>query len=40
MLTLFTIGAAANINHIDVKSSDPQKGHGEAARIGAADERI
>jgi hypothetical protein len=34
MLTLFTIGPAGNINHIDVKSSDPQKGHGEAARIG------
>ena len=34
MLTLFTIGAAGNINHIDVTSSDPQKGHGEAARIG------
>jgi hypothetical protein len=35
MLTVFTIGAAGNINHIDVKSRDPQKGHGEAARIGA-----
>jgi hypothetical protein len=34
MLTVFTIGAAGNINHIDVKSSDPQKGHGEATRIG------
>ena len=34
MLTVFTIGAAGNINHIDVTSSDPQKGHGEAARIG------
>ena len=34
MLTLFTIGAAGNINHLDVKSGDPQKGHGEAARIG------
>jgi hypothetical protein len=34
MLTLFTIGAAGNINHIDVKSGAPQKGHGEAARIG------
>ena len=34
MLTLFTIGPAGNINHIDVKSSDPQKGHAEAARIG------
>jgi hypothetical protein len=34
MLTLFTIGAAGNINHLDVKSGDPQKGHLEAARIG------
>ena len=35
MLTVFTIGAAGNINHIDVKSASPQKGHEEAARIGA-----
>ena len=34
MLTLFTIGAAGNINHIDVKSAAPQKGNEEAARIG------
>jgi neutral ceramidase len=34
MLTLFTQGTSGNINHIDVKSKDPQKGHGEAARIG------
>jgi len=34
MLTLFTIGAAGNINHIDVKSKAPQKGHEEAKRIG------
>jgi neutral ceramidase len=34
MVALFTIGAAGNINHLDVKSSDPQKGNGEAARIG------
>lgn len=34
MLTVFTIGAAGNINHIDVKSATPQKGHEEAARIG------
>lgn len=34
MLTLFTIGTAGNINHIDVKSRDPQKGHSEAQRIG------
>jgi hypothetical protein len=36
MLTLFTNGAAGNINHIDVKTSRPQKGHEEAARIGTA----
>lgn len=34
MLTMFTIGCAGNLNHIDVKSAEPQKGHGEAARIG------
>lgn len=34
MLTIFGIGAAGNINHIDVSSAKPQKGHGEAARIG------
>ena len=34
MITLFTIGTAGNINHIDVTSAAPQKGHGEAARIG------
>jgi hypothetical protein len=34
MLTLFTIGCAGNINHIDVSHKRPQKGHGEAARIG------
>lgn len=32
--TLFTIGCAGNINHIDVSHNRPQKGHGEAARIG------
>jgi neutral ceramidase len=35
MLTLFTIGAAGNINHIDVGTKVPQQGHQEAARIGA-----
>jgi hypothetical protein len=34
MLTLFTIGAAGNVNHIDVSSRGPQKGDEEAARIG------
>lgn len=34
-VSLFTIGTAGNINHIDVKTSVPQKGHSEAARIGA-----
>lgn len=34
MLTLFTIGCAGNINHVDVSTKRPQKGHGEAARIG------
>jgi hypothetical protein len=34
MVTLFTIGCAGNLNHLDVKSAERQKGHGEAARIG------
>jgi neutral ceramidase len=34
MLTMFTIGTAGNINHLDVKSAAPQIGHAEAARIG------
>lgn len=34
MLTLFTIGAAGNVNHIDVSTRERQNGHGEAARIG------
>lgn len=34
MMTMFTIGAAGNINHIDVSHNRPQKGHGEAERIG------
>ena len=34
MVTLFSIGCAGDINHIDVASSDPQKGPGEARRIG------
>ena len=34
MVTLFAQGCAGNINHINVKTKDPQKGHGEAKRIG------
>jgi hypothetical protein len=34
-VTLFTMGTSGNVNHIDVRSAAPQKGHGEAARIGA-----
>ena len=34
-VSLFSLGCAGNINHIDVKRAEPQKGHGEAARIGA-----
>jgi hypothetical protein len=34
MGTVFTIGAAGNINHIDVRTKAPQKGFGEAERIG------
>ena len=35
MVTLFANGACGNINHVDVSWRDPQKGHGEAARLGA-----
>ena len=31
---MFTIGTCGDINHINVESDKPQKGHGEAARIG------
>ena len=34
MVTLFTTGTCGDINHINVESDRPQKGHGEAARIG------
>lgn len=34
IVTLFTIGAAGDINHRDVHWADPQKGIGEATRIG------
>lgn len=35
MVTVFANGACGNINHVDVKWREPQKGHGEAARLGA-----
>jgi hypothetical protein len=35
MLTVFSIGTAGQVNHVDVNSPTPQKGHEEAARIGA-----
>jgi len=34
MVTLFGQGCCGNINHINVKSGKPQKGHAEAERIG------
>ena len=34
MVTIFANGACGNINHVDVKWKEPQKGHAEAARIG------
>jgi hypothetical protein len=34
MVTLFTAGTCGDINHLNVDSAAPQKGHGEAARIG------
>jgi len=34
MVTLFGQGCCGNINHINVKSGEPQKGHAEAERLG------
>lgn len=34
MLTVFTIGAAGNVNHFDVSRPGPAQSHAEAARIG------
>lgn len=34
MTTIFTMGCSGNVNHIDVSSAAPQKGHSEATRIG------
>jgi hypothetical protein len=34
MVTLFTIGCAGDVNHVNFGIKDPQKGPGEAARIG------
>jgi hypothetical protein len=34
MVTLFATGTCGDINHVNVGSKLPQKGHGEAARIG------
>jgi hypothetical protein len=34
MVTLFAQGCSGNINHINVKTREPQKGHAEAQRIG------
>jgi neutral ceramidase len=34
MVTIFSIGTAGNINHLDVGDPNPQSGHYEAARIG------
>ncbi len=33
-VTVFTTGPCGDINHINVESATPQKGYGEAARIG------
>ena len=34
MVTVFTTGTCGDVNHINVDDPRPQKGHGEAARIG------
>lgn len=33
-VTIFTIGCAGDVNHLDVSSASPQRGHEEASRIG------
>lgn len=35
LVTLFTLGCAGNLNHIDVSTARRQSGNGEAARIGS-----
>jgi hypothetical protein len=35
LVSLFTIGCAGNVNHLDVSRKDPQSSYTEAARIGA-----
>ena len=35
LISMFTIGCAGNVNHLDTSSKDPQSSFGEAARIGA-----
>ena len=34
MVTVFANGACGDINHVDVQWAGPQKGHGEATRLG------
>lgn len=34
VVTVFTTGTCGDVNHINVGNDHPQKGHGEAARIG------
>jgi neutral ceramidase len=34
MMTIFTIGSAGNINHLDIKRPGPQRGFEEARRLG------
>jgi hypothetical protein len=35
LMSMFTIGCAGNVNHLDFSRREPQSGFGEAARIGA-----
>jgi neutral ceramidase len=35
LISMFTIGCAGNVNHLDTSTKDPQSSFGEAARIGA-----
>lgn len=34
MVTVFGLGTCGDVNHVDIRHARPQKGHGEATRIG------
>ena len=40
MVTLFAQGCSGNLNHLNVKAVEPQKGHDESRRIGTIARRV